>query len=97
MFPFWLLSQQLELLCADQHVQLTTSVKKINKTSLKDISAAPPPFPSLDRLTLECQINQSYAYLIVHVFTVNLGLDDVHERIDQSCALPQLPPRLASL
>lgn len=42
-------------------------------------------------------MNQGYTYLIVNVFKVNLGLDDVHERIDQSCALPQLPPCLTSL
>lgn len=42
-------------------------------------------------------INQKSTYLIVHIFTVNLGLDNVHERVDQSRALPELPPRLTSL
>lgn len=41
--------------------------------------------------------NQDSTYLIVHIFTVNLGLDNVHERVDQSRALPELPPRLTSL
>lgn len=36
-------------------------------------------------------------YLVVNIFEVNLGLDDVHEWVHQSCALPQLPPRLTSL
>lgn len=36
-------------------------------------------------------------YLIVDIFTVNLGLDDVHERVDQPRALSQLPPGLAAL
>lgn len=49
------------------------------------------------RLGLQYLINQGYTYLIVNIFTVNLGLDDIHERIDQSCALPQLPPCLTTL
>lgn len=36
-------------------------------------------------------------YLVVHVFAVDLGLDDVHERVDQARALAQLPPGLAAL
>lgn len=35
--------------------------------------------------------------LVIHIFTVNLGLDDVHERINQARAFSQLPPGLAPL
>lgn len=36
-------------------------------------------------------------HLVVNIFAVDLGLDDVHQGIHQSHALPQLPPGLAAL